>query len=286
MPENSVLNLITQRYYQLTASEKKLASFVVANSQQAQRMSISEMSEACETAQATISRFCRKLGYEGFSAFRLAIAAAVAAKASCTTSLSGEITEKDTLTMLGEKVAAAEIDAINETKALLQLDQIQLAADILQVSDTVLCMGQGASMLMAEETAHLFTTMFPGYFAITDSHTQIMAASNLTERDAILYFSYSGSATDLLDLMRMARKRQVKLLLITQYPGSPGAEMADLVLQYGYTASSLQLGAVTARIAQLYLVDVLFSELCRRDMEHCKVKRQQVADVLSDKHLE
>lgn len=285
MPEANVFHLITQEYYQLTVSEKKLASFVMANGQQAQGMSISEMAEACDVAKATISRFCRRMGYDGYSAFRLAIAMATASRPVSSTPLSGEISASDSIGALSDKVAAAEISAINETKALIQPQAIRQAVEILQASNKVLCMGQGASMLMAEEMAHLFMTAFTGYFAIGDSHTQIMTAANLSEGDTIFYFSYSGSTKDLQDVLHLAKKRGAKTLLVTRYPRSPGAEQADLVLQCGFTESPLQLGSVPARMAQLYLIDVLFSEMCRQDLEICKNRRKLVADALADKHL-
>ena len=77
MSEENVFQLITREYYQLTASEKKLATFVMANGQRSQTMSISELAAACGVAEATISRFCRRMGYRGYSAFRLAIAAVI-----------------------------------------------------------------------------------------------------------------------------------------------------------------------------------------------------------------
>ena len=69
MPEDNVFQRITQEYYQLTASEKKLANYVVANGQRTQSMSISELAGECGVAEATITRFCRRMGYQGYSAF-------------------------------------------------------------------------------------------------------------------------------------------------------------------------------------------------------------------------
>ena len=284
MPDDNIFNRITRNYYELTSSEKKLASYIMANGQLAQKMSISEMSGQCNVAQATISRFSRKMGYDGYSDFRLAIAAAIATKTAFNAPLSGEIEEDDTVEIMGEKIAADEIAAINETKALLKAERIRRAADILQRADKVLCMGQGASMLMAEEAAHVFATVFPGYFTVSDSHRQIISACNLTARDAILYFSYSGSTKDLQDVLRIAKKNKVKTILVTRFPGSPGAANADMILQCGFTESPLQVGSITARVAQLYLIDVLFSELCRRDMDYCKARREVMSEALSDKH--
>ena len=260
MPEETVFNRITHEYYQLTASEKKLATFVVANGQRSQTMSISELAAACGVAEATISRFCRRMGYRGYSAFRLAIAAATAARENSDPP-SGEIQPEDTVPDLCAKLTSANIDAIRETQSLIRPENIMAAADALLAANTVLCMGQGGSMLMAEEAAHLFTTAFPGFFAVPDSHMQVIAAANLTEKDIILFFSYSGSTKELMDVLQIARQRHIRTILITRYPGSPGAGLADIVLQCGSTEGPLQLGSVAARIAQLYLIDVLFSEM-------------------------
>lgn len=284
MQEENVFNRMTEEYYQLTASEKKLASFVSMNGQQAQQMSISELAAACGVAEATISRFCRRMGYRGYSAFRLAIAASMAGRVE-NNPLSGEITPEDTVPILARKLAGAEIAAIHETQSLIRASSIQKAADILLGAEKVLCMGQGGSLLLAEEASHLFTTVFPGFFPVQDSHMQVIYASSLTKRDAILYFSYSGATADLMDVLRIAKRRKAKVVLVTRYPNSPGAKQADLVLQCGSTETPLQLGSIAARIAQLYLVDVLFSEMCRRNLESCKNQREMVAGALSDKHI-
>lgn len=283
MQEDNAINRITDSYYLLTASEKKLANFVVANGPRAQRMSISEMAEECGVAEATISRFCRRLGYSGFGAFKLAIASA--SGRSSPSPLNGEIQPEDSIAEMCRKLAGADIEAITETQELIRPEDIRAAADAISAADKVICMGQGGSMLMAQETAHLFSTAFSGFFAIADSHMQAIAVSQLTERDMILYFSYSGSTKELLDLLHVARARRVKSLLITRYPNSPGVALADLMLQCGSIEGPLQLGSVAARVAQLYLVDVLFSEVCRRDLEGCRLRREQVADALAEKHV-
>ena len=88
-----------------------------------------------------------------------------------------------------------------------------------------------------------------------------------------------------MDVLPIARRHGARIILVTRYPGSPGAALADLVLQCGSTEGPLQLGSVAARIAQLYLIDVLFSEMCRRDLETCRHHRELVADALSEKHV-
>lgn len=275
---------LTKEYYRLTAAEKKLADFITANGNKAQSLRISEMADACGVAEATISRFCRRMGYSSFSSLRLSIAAATASRVSGDP-LSGEIGKDDSVTEISAKLANIGIDAIHETQELIDETAILTAADILLKSDTVLCMGQGGSMLMAEEAAHLFSTVFPRVFPVSDAHRQVTAAINLTKNDAILFFSYSGATREMMDVLRAAKKRGVTTILITRYPGSPGAALADVILQCGSSENPLQLGSVAARIAQLYLIDVLFSEMCHRDLDGCRRHREQIADELSIMHV-
>ena len=75
------------------------------------------------------------------------------------------------------------------------------------------------------------------------------------------------------------------MVLITRFPNAPGAKLADVVLQCGSNESPLQLGSVAARISQMYLLDVLFSEVCLRNLDDCRQARMAIAEALTDKHL-
>jgi len=287
MPDSNIFARITSGYYQLTAAEKKVADYIVVqqHQQKVQYFSISELAEACGVADATISRFCRQIGYRSYNAFKLAVAKSTVARPGTRSPLTGEITPEDSITDLCQKLCTADVDAIAQTQELIRPEVIQRAADALLAADRVLCMGQGGSMIMAEEAAHLFSTSFGGYFAVRDSHMQMIEATQLTERDAILYFSYSGATRDLMELLPVARERRAKILLITRFPNSPAAAMADIVLLCGSNENPLQLGSAAARIAQIYLLDVLVNEMCRRDMASCAAHRQAIADALSEKHI-
>ncbi len=275
---------IANEYYQLTSAEKKIGDYVVIHQQKTQYMSISELAEECGVAEATVSRFCKRLNYKGYNAFKLAIANSTANTAT-RNPLAGEVLADDSIIDMCQKVYSSDMEAISQTLALIRPERILEASQILLAADKVLCMGQGGSMLLAHEAAHLFSTAHPGYFALWDNHMQAIATSQLTEKDAVLIFSYSGSTKDLVDMLKIVKERGAKSILITRFPKSPGAANADVVLQCGAQEGPLQLGSVAARMAQLFLVDVLFSEVCRQDLEGCEHRRELVADALADKHV-
>lgn len=284
MSEN-VFERISGSYYLLTAAEKKVADYVITSQKRTQFLSISQLAGESGVAEATVSRFVKRLHYRGYNAFKLAIAQSTAEQRAGTNPLSGEVEPEDSLPDLCRKLFAADLDAMQQTLDLLHPEDISAAAGLLEAADKVLCMGQGGSMVMAQEAAHLFSTAFSKYFPVTDSHMQAIAISQSGPGDVILYFSYSGATRDLVEAAGLIRERGARLVLVTRFPKSPGAALADVVLCCGSHESPLQLGSVAARIAQLYLLDVLFSEVCRRDMGACKAHRQLVADALTAKHV-
>ena len=286
MTEIDAFEKISNTYYFLTAAEKKVADYVIIHQRDTQYMSISELAEACGVAEATISRFTKRLGYKGYNAFKLAVANSIAGRSSSMGNpLSGEVRAEDSVSDMCQKLFAAELDAMEQTLGLLRPEAVTAAGDLLERADKVLCMGQGGSMVMAQEAAHLFSTAFGKYFAICDSHMQTISAAQMGPGDVILYISYSGATRDLLEIARLAQDRGAKVILVTRFPKSPGAALADVVLQCGTNESPLQMGSVAARVAIIFVLDVLFSEVCRRDLEGCRSRRRQVADALAEKHV-
>jgi len=283
--ELSVFDRISRSYYELSSSEKKIGDYVLSHQSKTQLMSISELADASGVSEATVTRFCRKLEYKGYNAFRMAIANNTAGRANQTNPLSGEVQDDDSFSDVCQKLYASNVNALTQTLELVKPEDYVRAADILEKAERVACMGQGGSMIIAEEAAHLFSTASGNYQAVCDSHIQMIFASTMSKNDAILFFSYSGATKDMLDTLKIAKKNGASVILITHFPNCPGAAYADAVLLCGADESPLQLGSIGARVAQLLLMDILFSEVCRRNLDECRERRSLIADALSEKHL-
>ncbi len=283
MGTGNVFETISQQYYELTASEKKTADYLMAHQEESQYMSIAELAEESGVAEATVSRFCRRLGYKGYNAFKLAIANSTARMQQGAPAVAD--TEGDSLEEVARRLYAMDSAAIAQTLELLDYGAVREAADLLESAERVCCMGQGGSMLIASEAAHLFSAASGKFFAVSDSHMQMIRAANMGERDAVLFFSYSGATRDMVETLQVARERGAHILLITRFPKSPGGALADVVLRCGANESPLQIGSVAAKLAQLFLLDVLFAEFCRRAPGQCEESRERIAAALAEKHL-
>ena len=282
---SNVFEVISKEYYKFTSSEKKLADFILANQDGIAYLSISQMAEGAAVAEATVSRFSRRLGYKGYVEFKLTAANTSFRFKPANNPLSGHIEEGDRIEEICQKLYSAEMEAIGQTMEVLSPEAVVRAADLLEKAPRVLCMGQGGSMLIAQEAAHLFSTVSNKFQSVTDSHMQAMAAAMMDPDDVIFFFSYSGSTRAMMETMQLAKKRRAKVILVTRFPNSPGAMFSNVVLQCGANENPLQSGSIAARIAQMYLLDVLFSEYSRRNIIRARTNRARIAEALVDKHL-
>lgn len=277
--KGDILEWVHVSYYALTAAERKVADYVLANPRQVQFMSITQLADECGTAEATISRFCRSLKLKGFNAFKLEIARYCAATAPKVE------TKPDTLVGHSLEVGRLATDAVYQTIELIEPHQVQRAVELMENAGRVLCFGSGGSNIMACECAHLFSTVSGKFLALADSHVQMSAVATMGERDVIVLFSYSGATTNGLQILELAAARGIHTVLVTRYPKSPAAKKAGIVLCCGSNEGPFQPGSVPARIAQLVVIDILFQEYWHRNREECERNVGAIASALSDMHV-
>ena len=281
--EFNILERIHASYYQLPAAERRVADYVLSQYRQVQFMSITQLAEECGTADATVSRFCRSLELKGFNAFKIELAKYTAA------STAGHLREREVPTNTAEarylEAGRLSCAAIDQTLGLLRKQDIDQVVDLFETSGRIYCMGAGGSMLLANECSHLFSTVSNKFTAVWDSHLQMSCTATMNETDAIMLFSYSGATESGVEVLELAKRRGIKTVLITRYPKSPAAKLADIVLCCGSSESPFQFGSVPAKVAQLVLLDVLFQEYLHRNRESAEENLQRIAAALSEKHI-
>ena len=275
-----ILERIHASYYQLTASERKVADYVLAQPEQVKFMSITQLADECGTADATISRFCRSLRLKGFNAFKIELARHSAVGNVRHTDHDGE-----TLQGRSREIGRLAKEAVQQTVDLVEPRQVEQALELIEQAGRVICIGSGGSMLLATTLAQLFSTVTGKFQAVSDSHMQMSAVATMDKRDVIVLFSYSGATQNGMEVLELAKRRGLRTILITRYPKSPLAAVADVVLCCGSSESPFQFGSVPAKVAQLVLLDVLFQEYFHRNRAKCEENLQRIASALSEKHV-
>ena len=276
-----ILERIHASYYQLTATEKRVADYVLTQSERVQFMSITQLAEECGTAEATISRFCRSLKLKGFNAFKIELARHTTSE-KIQRSLEPA---PDSPEGRFRDVGRQSVDAIGQTIDLMDPRLVARAVEMIENAPHVMCIGSGGSMIMASDCAHQFSTVTPKVYAVSDTHMQIAACATMGVDDIIILFSYSGATTNGIQILELAKQRGVKTILVTRYNKSPAAKLADVVLLCGSNEGPFQFGSVPAKVAQLIVIDVLFREYYNRNLASSEDTIQRIASALSDMHV-
>ena len=183
--QKNILELIHASYFQFTVAEQRIADFVLAQYEQVQFMSITQLADECRTADATVSRFCRRLNLKGFNEFKIELAKQSVAQPAA------KVEQHSLETQAGrtQEVAKLGQDAVKQTIELLDAAQVIQAVELLEKADHVMTIGAGGSMIMASECAHLFSTVTGKFYAVSDSHMQMSAAATMSTHDTIMLFS-------------------------------------------------------------------------------------------------
>ena len=270
-----ILSEMSSVYYELTTSEKRIAEYILDHTDEVQMMSISELAEACHVGEATITRFCKRFHSRGYMALKIELVklSHPSYEPFSDSQESETTTDSAAHQNVGGMLYGEYSAAMKQTAELLKKEQVIRAVEVLSQAEIVYCMGQGGSMLMAEEAAHLFSTV-----------SSISAAATMTAKDVLFFISYSGATTEMEDILSQAKQNGATIIMLTRFCKSPGAEKSDIVLQCGSNESPLQQGSVAAKIAQFYVLDILYHEYCSKNPEASARNKEKIMRALANLH--
>lgn len=280
MVEQSFWEMLRAKRDSLTKSGAIVADYLVQHAEDAQYLSISSLAKACGVAEATIFRFCRSLGFDGYNEMKIALAKAMATSAPVAKKLEPGV---DTQTLTTHAYNTV-IDALNGTRSALDPNAVDCAATLLQRARQVFCFGQGGSQALANDIWARFATISTKFHTAGDSHMQAITASLLGPEDVVLFISYSGSTRDMMDTLHLAKESGAKVILIT-HDDAPGVALADVVLLCGAKESPLDSGSMPVKLAVLFVASVLVLRYTLDNQELASLSLARTSHALGNKLL-
>lgn len=100
-----------------------------------------------------------------------------------------------------------------------------------------------------------------------DWHSQLLQARNTTAEDVGLFISYSGQTVEMLECARNLKENGAKMMLITRFATSELSELSDYNLYVAAHESLFRNGAMSSRISQLNMIDILYTAFANADYE-------------------
>lgn len=251
----SVLHKIRFLYKKLGPAEKKIADYILQNSQNIIDTNINELAAECGCGSATAVRFARRLGFDGFQALKIGIAS----EFNSASTLSLEIEKDDSCFEIFRKRINDIAVALWNTESVLDPESLEAAAEKIMKAKRIAVFGLGNSAAVAQDAAHKFLRLGLNAQACCDNHMQAIIASHLDRESVAIGISHSGASRDIIDALRLSKIGNAATIGITSYRDCPIVKECDIALYTKADETRHSILALSSRIAQLAIFDAIYT---------------------------
>ncbi len=244
---------IKKHYEKLSDKEKVIADYFLNHSKIAVSNTITQISNEIDISNATIVRFVRKIGFNSYNAFKISLA-----RESIQDSNHYTLDENDKIST----VIANTIMAIEDSKKVFNPESFAKASNLIAQANIIYCFGIGGESVLAFDFYHRFiSTGIPCQFNF-DFHTQLILASQTTEKDIAVVFNYTGVDKDMLDIIKVLKDTNCPIITITCNKEAPINLYSSVCV---YLSPSYIVNQVThtytERFPMLLIIDILYLEV-------------------------
>lgn len=252
-PGSAILGQIRRARSELSPAELRVADLVLAQPRSVLNDPIAEIARAAGVSQPTVIRFCRSLGCEGLSDFKLRLASGLTGTVPVTHT---QVNTNDSMLELGAKVLGNTASAILQVRSHLNRDTIDRAIETLLAAHRIEFFALGHYGVVAQDAQFKFLRFGMPCGAYTDPRLQLLAADVLREGDVAVVISSGGRLPELLSVVEKAHERGAKVVAITASQ-SPLAKKADVTLIVDHIEDIATHLPMVSRILHLLVIDIL-----------------------------
>ena len=247
---------LKNKYDKLSKAEKKIADFLMKTPQNEIPLYIMDIARMSNTSEASIVRFAKKFGFSGYQELKIAIA-----QDSNFRPINENITLNDPPHDIFKKVCEDIYCSLEKTKSTLQPDALQACCDKILSSDKIMFLGLGNSAAIAIDAAHKIFRLGLNATAYTDNHMQTIAVSHTNQNSVVIGISHSGRSRDIVQALQIAKSSNAITIAITNLGKSPLEKVSDIILHTHSDETNYRILGLNSRIAQLAIIDTIYSYL-------------------------
>ena len=241
----------------LAPAEQRVGKLVLLDPRTFASLPVTELALRAHVSKPTVVPFCRSMGYDGLSDFKLKLAGTVSEGVPFI-HRSVDVDDKvsDVLVKVIDNTVAAFLKYRNDAST----HALEKAVDAIVNAHThnrrIEFFGAGNSGIVAQDAQHKFFRLGLNCIAYADGHMQVMSASLLNPGDCLVVISNSGRTRDLMDATDIARKHGATTIVITA-SGSPLAASGHIHLAADHPEGYDRYSPMTSRLMHLMVIDVL-----------------------------
>ena len=267
----NLLQYIRQNYESFTEREKRIADYLLNDNNDIIEMSAKEIGDATNTSAPTVVRFSKKLGFSSLNEMKIKLSISLS---NSKNKEEFEYLDRDLSTksiISGVKQSIHTI--IDETVNLISECELDNAIDLLSKAKNIYVFSVGVSNLVGLDLYYKMSRINKRCIAHSDTHLQITSSALMEEGDVAVAISYSGDTKEVILCAENAKKNNIPLIVITKASiNNSLEEYSDVTSHVPFVEKSLIEGAMTSRISQLAIIDMLFLGIARSNIKDVEEK--------------
>lgn len=225
---------------------------------------LKELGAITKTSGASVLRFCKQLGFQGFKDFQ--INCAKEAPAQPINAVDAIITENDNPASVLYKLQVSSKKDIDDLGRSIDKHQLNKAVRLLRTAEQIYIAGEGASGLAASDLFYKLIRSGKRANYVESSHIALEQASNITANDVLVIFSYSGLTQEPMIIARQARKKRAKIIAVTRGESSPLTEISDVIISLPANEKLLRFGATNSLFSEIFVSSLLYLSMISPDL--------------------
>lgn len=263
----SALAVMQARLGTMSEAERKVADYVFSEPKKTLHFNVAELARQSGTSQAAIVRFCRRIGMNGYSDFKLRLARDVFRDTDERFIPDLDLESGAPVESVIKNVIGFSQRGLSLLPAVLDPRAVEATADAILGATMTGLFGVGASGIVAYDFQQkLLRIGLPSSFT-ADLDLQVTMAASLRSTDLAFVVSYSGEHAGMIEAARQARGRGARVVGLTMDSGNSIRSLSDIALLVPASERIYRQGALTSRINQLTVVDILYSIIVSRNLD-------------------
>lgn len=275
-----IKKLIVSLKNKMTKKEKEISIYILNNMKEILSLTSSEMADNIGVSQSSIIKFIKKLGFNKFGEFKIQVTKELENAKQNKDKIHNEIYLDDSLEDLSAKVFNETVKAMEDTLKIIDHKYFENVIDVIRQSHKILLIGSGMSSIVAKDLEIKLIKIRIDALHYESSHMQLMKLATMDEQDLVIAISHRGETEDVIDVIKKAKKKGIKVLSITSIEKNTVADFSDFNLKVISEENNFRSSAISSRMAQLILNDIIFLRLTQTDYEKRKKYIKESRDLI------
>ena len=249
--------------FKVTKSDKILIEYIKNNIKDFFYKPISQIAKESNIGEATITRFSKKMGFNGLQDFKVTLAQEISSLSKNKNIINSNIENNEPVVDTAKKLLISNINTLESTVDIINGQDIHKSSQLIINAKRIYFVGIGYSGIIAQDSNYKFMRIGLNCVSFDSSHTMIMMASIMEKGDLLIAISHSGETDEIIKTVKLAKENEVDVISITKKKESSLKDISDIHLEYISEETLLETGSISSKLAQIFLIDLIYTQVVK-----------------------